>query len=230
MMKKNGFTLAEVLISLAIIGVVAAITLPSLILNVEKRKVGPSVMKAVNTLESATSLALQKYNVRKLTDIKTNGDTTQEERLLIGLALTDFTKLSPVPYQPKVGETLDGEPYATKDGIVFLDKAFDGIATEKGVQGAAYQINIDINGEKGPNKYGRDIFLLYVLDNGEVAPSGSYSLYKRYSQTGYWLESCKTFDKEDQEAKKEPPVDTKTCAGAIVDNGGRVLYNYDVIK
>ena len=36
-MKKNGFTLAEVLITLGIIGVVAAITLPTVIQNYQKQ-------------------------------------------------------------------------------------------------------------------------------------------------------------------------------------------------
>ena len=35
MMKKNGFTLAEVLITLAIIGVVATMTLPALMTNTQ---------------------------------------------------------------------------------------------------------------------------------------------------------------------------------------------------
>ena len=38
MMKKNGFTLAEVLITLAIIGVVATLTLPALMTNTQEQQ------------------------------------------------------------------------------------------------------------------------------------------------------------------------------------------------
>ena len=52
-MKKRGFTLAEVLITLGIIGVVAALTTPALINNSGQAKIGPSLAKFVNTMEVA---------------------------------------------------------------------------------------------------------------------------------------------------------------------------------
>ena len=62
-MKKNAFTLAEVLISLTIVGVVAAMTIPSLNNNIEKNKVGPAFAKAVNNIENANKLALEKVDL-----------------------------------------------------------------------------------------------------------------------------------------------------------------------
>ena len=50
-MKKLGFTLAEVLITLAIIGVIAAITMPGLSHNVSKQQIGPALAKAVKAEE-----------------------------------------------------------------------------------------------------------------------------------------------------------------------------------
>ena len=47
-MKKKAFTLAEVLITLGIIGVVAAMTLPTVITNVQK-KVVENQLKVFNT-------------------------------------------------------------------------------------------------------------------------------------------------------------------------------------
>ena len=46
---KRGFTLAEVLITLGLIGVVAAITLPALNSDIRAQQIGPSLAKAVNT-------------------------------------------------------------------------------------------------------------------------------------------------------------------------------------
>ena len=51
--KRKGFTLAEVLITLGIIGVVAALTTPAIIENSQNAKIGPQVAKIKTTLETA---------------------------------------------------------------------------------------------------------------------------------------------------------------------------------
>ncbi len=52
-MKKQGFTLAEILITLGIVGVVAALTAPALMQNAGSAQVGPKLAKAVSTFELA---------------------------------------------------------------------------------------------------------------------------------------------------------------------------------
>ena len=56
-MKKNGFTLAEVLITLAIIGVVASLTLPSLMTNTAEQQAVTAFRKAVNTLSEVGQMS-----------------------------------------------------------------------------------------------------------------------------------------------------------------------------
>ena len=56
MMKKNGFTLAEVLITLAIIGVVASLTLPSLMSNTQEQQAVTAFKKAMNTLNEVAQM------------------------------------------------------------------------------------------------------------------------------------------------------------------------------
>ena len=56
MMKKNGFTLAEVLITLAIIGVVATMTLPALMTNTGEQQAKTGLKKMVNTLTEAAQM------------------------------------------------------------------------------------------------------------------------------------------------------------------------------
>ena len=59
MMKKNfGFTLAEVLITLAIIGVVAAMTLPTLVNKYQDRVNETRYKKAVSMLSQAVQLSM----------------------------------------------------------------------------------------------------------------------------------------------------------------------------
>lgn len=58
-MKKNGFTLAEVLISLSIIGIVAALTTPSLIQDVSNARLGPTLAKFKSSIENANRAIMQ---------------------------------------------------------------------------------------------------------------------------------------------------------------------------
>lgn len=53
---KKGFTLAEVLITLGIIGIVAALTLPSLIVNYQKRIVVTRLQKFTSSMKQAHNL------------------------------------------------------------------------------------------------------------------------------------------------------------------------------
>ena len=55
-MKKKAFTLAEVLITLAIIGVVAAIAIPSVVSNSQQQEFKTGLRKAVSVLNSAITM------------------------------------------------------------------------------------------------------------------------------------------------------------------------------
>ncbi|MDO5437562.1 MAG: type II secretion system protein [bacterium] len=55
-MKNYGFTLAEVLITLAIIGVVAAVSIPSVISNSQQQEFKTGLRKAVSVLNSAITM------------------------------------------------------------------------------------------------------------------------------------------------------------------------------
>ena len=55
---KKAFTLAEVLLTLAVIGVVAAMTLPSLIQNTQKQQYFTAFKKIYSDLSQATMLIM----------------------------------------------------------------------------------------------------------------------------------------------------------------------------
>lgn len=64
-MNKNGFTLAEVLITLGIIGIIAAITLPTIIGKYQKKAASSKLKKLFVTLENAIRLTeMQEANTR----------------------------------------------------------------------------------------------------------------------------------------------------------------------
>jgi len=63
MTKRFGFTLAEVLITLGIIGVVAAMTIPTLIANTNSAKFRSQFKKSISTLNQAGLMAQAQYDI-----------------------------------------------------------------------------------------------------------------------------------------------------------------------
>ena len=59
---KEGFTLAEVLITLGIIGVVAAMTIPNLMTNIQGIRVRAQLKKTISTLNQAVRLNVANYD------------------------------------------------------------------------------------------------------------------------------------------------------------------------
>ena len=77
-MKKFGFTLAEILISLGIIGVISALTMPTLFTNTSTAKIGPTLAKAVSAFEQANMMMLNDAEADSLEDagiLSPDGDT-----------------------------------------------------------------------------------------------------------------------------------------------------------
>ena len=65
-MTKKGFTLAEVLVTLGIIGIVAALTMPTLGRSASRAKIGPELSTAISTLENATQQFMNDYSANYL--------------------------------------------------------------------------------------------------------------------------------------------------------------------
>lgn len=92
-MKKNGFTLAEVLITLGIIGVVAALTAPALVQNTGSAQIGPKLAKASSTFELACENMLNDSGAAGLHAVLSGSDIeTQSESL--GNSLMNYMKIT----------------------------------------------------------------------------------------------------------------------------------------
>ncbi len=72
----NGFTLAEVLITLGIIGVVAAMTMPSLIANYQNKELLTRVKKTYSTFYNAVNLALAETGSSEITSVFDTSNTS----------------------------------------------------------------------------------------------------------------------------------------------------------
>ena len=169
-MKKNGFTLAEVLITLAIIGVVATLTLPALITNTGEQQAISSFKKGINTLTEAAQMSssIAGFDYSSLTvksDIANDTDTTQSlYGLLSGRASIDKTKSTATNLKTTAGNSTSNYVVFFRDGAA-LSFPQAALTSKKDSYGAAapsgqmqsdglpYGIAAlyDTNGVKGPN-------------------------------------------------------------------------------
>ncbi len=171
------FTLAEVLITLTIIGVVAAMTVPLLTANHKKIEYAAKLKKFYNTMTSAIEMAEMDYDAS--TDKWTftgNGD------IFFNTYLKDYIKYTKI-VTSKQSDTI---PFyltpkktsywaiSNKQPIVYLEDGtrmqliLDGTYTDsKTSKTKRYlRIGFDVNGDKEPNVINRDIFILSFAQKG----------------------------------------------------------------
>lgn len=219
---KKGFTLAEVLITMALIGVIAAMVLPALLSDTNKAKVGPSLAKMVNTLENANKLALVENSARSLDTICGNNYLACISEFLPGVAV-NFGKdgVNYTAYDLSTEAIAPTTGFNTNDGMTIYVTA--GPAAEalesapRQYYGRFYTVYVDISGvRKRPNAIGRDTFQLLVDLNGSVIPFGG-SAYQAYTagDSTLWQSDCN---------RGTTPSNGNACAGSIADNGWRVIY------
>ena len=184
MRKKIAFTLAEVLITLGIIGVVAALTLPTVINNYKKTQTITSLKKAYTILNEAMK--------RSVLD---NGDFKDWERG-IDIGIDAFYKKYWHPYfkiikvcnsydecgyksatpwryasnEPATALFSDRNyriPFLTSDGFLYSCSIASG-----SVDNSNFNVFVDINGPKGPNIMGIDFFVFEPTDRNIFMPKG----------------------------------------------------------
>jgi len=189
---KRAFTLAEVLITLAIIGIIAAITIPSIIANHQKRTLETQFAKVYRTINQVVQLAIAEHG-----DIST-WDWKNAEASMSALEMDDFVKKYLIPYLNVVkfcptdksvrgcfvdrdvkrpDGSLWSNPNTTSRPQVVLA---DGTAIQfylrnncLGKKGWCLSFDIDINGVKNPNALGKDFFYFAVYpQTNEFLPQG----------------------------------------------------------
>ena len=204
--RRFAFTLAEVLITLGIIGVVAALTIPNLIQNYQKKQWVSGLQKGYATLNQVFKTAMAEDLVSDVTQTELwNSIPADEggyrifwtgldyspfiEKLKQYLKVTKFCNPTETPLEdPCFGISyvnLDGNDdddffikarrlkIYTADGIVyyFRDLRDENVKAFGGILSGS--IDIDINGDAGPNQRGRDFFSVKLLKNGNVIFPGT---------------------------------------------------------
>ena len=164
-LRRAAFTLAEVLITLGIIGVVAALTLPTLIQNHQKQVYVTQLKKAYSTLtnvynELAAEQEVADWNQISCSDWYCLSDLLKHVKTIKSFEGCEEdwcnTYNSGIAGPTMVWGTSSG--FITADGALFVFTCGSYLDSD-------YTWIVDVNGyNKGPNKPGRDIFQ-FALEN-----------------------------------------------------------------
>ena len=182
---RKGFTLAEVLITLGIIGVVAAITIPTLVSKFQMKTFETAFKKQYSVFQNAINYTVLENGISEcylyfpsgMTSYQAKFDdcSALQESLVSILNLTPINHSSEYKYTPKNDVIANGgkfinincsgsiddystslnpfiDVYSTKDGAIVK------MSLKSGGYGTA--ILFDVNGLKGPNKWGYDVFYM----------------------------------------------------------------------
>ena len=178
---KKGFTLAEVLITLGIIGVVAAMTIPTLVSKSQQRQHVVSWRKAYSAL--AQGVRLMQADEATPDDFVTSFNTQGEREFAYLTALSHYMKLGKICHEGKaVEEGCIPKDYPIKalNGL-YLGQSMAGLgggsSCSSTLDGAlicfdSYIVYIDVNGYSKPNVAGKDVFAALVdFDKYVVNPA-----------------------------------------------------------
>lgn len=191
---KSGFTLAEVLITLGIIGVVAAMTIPTLINNSQDRETVSKLKKDYTTLAQAFKLSINDNGSVDTWGLSSNWASQD--------AINIYNKLSPylkiikscgnstgcfaTNYKLLNGSNISQQSFDSDTGLAKFVLS-DGSAVAMGSYGDCTDYNgtsnmlkdlcgemyIDINGAKSPNIVGRDTFYFYINKDRGIVPAST---------------------------------------------------------
>lgn len=197
----HGFTLAEVLITIGIIGVVAAITLPTLMTKITNRVFESQFKKSVSILSQLSRYVQYEigectpYDYNGLNDELTNAiDTYMKDKLTIKTSVNNAYggKFKTYNYKDTTDNIhvscLRGETLITGDGTSYSFCKHNNYGN---------LISVDLNGPyKGPNAYGHDLFffnldrftceLISVSTVTKTCTEDEMKTDKTCQQTGYY--------------------------------------------
>lgn len=184
---KSAFTLAEVLVTLGIIGVVSAMTVPTLMQNYQRQSYVTQLHKVYNMFEQAGKMYLNEKNALNMTEA---GLTTQDERKnfmtknfrivnncgsVTDCFASDYKSLGGTAIaNPINAKNLNCYVIASGSSVCIGENKFPPLDDkDKDAEDLTYgnsiaSIFVDINGKAGPNLIGRDLFGMAIENDGVI--------------------------------------------------------------
>lgn len=165
----KGFTLAEVLITLGIIGIIAAITIPSLIKNTQETEYKIAYRKAY----SVATQAFLSANQQNLMVSRENATLPANKMANFAAFKSQFNVAKDCNSGDNsdcwaAGETFYTTPASSLPSFIDNSGMSWSMYTSAGWDGML----LDTNGFKKPNKYGYDRFYFFVFDSNNNGQNG----------------------------------------------------------
>lgn len=238
----HAFTLAEVLITLAIIGIVAALTIPTLIVNYQKREFASRLSQTFGVLSNAVKMAQVEYGDVATWDYQKNYGTTiapgetnneyvkqyAEKYFIPYLKISKnygWVKLKDANYTDY--KTKDGRTYSNNNKTYYIVELNNGASlffeynmgtTEIDDETTLYIsspiIFIDVNGKTEPNILGRDFFMYTLSANANKLQAGGYG-----NSRSTLLEKCR-------ENSEGSIYNNLNCAALVQIDGWKFADDY----
>ena len=167
----GAFTLAEVLVTLGIIGVVSAMTVPTLMQNYQRQSYVTQLHKVYNELNQAT---LRYQTDRNALNLKEAGLTSQAAAenfiennfKIVQKCGSNKTPCFASSYKKIAGTSSIGW-YTPRTNYIIASGTAIGVSYRP-VGDVLLELYVDTNGAKGPNITGRDIFAMFIYNNGII--------------------------------------------------------------
>ena len=178
--KRTAFTLAEVLITLGIIGIVACMTLPVLVSKYREHVTVNRLRQVYSLLKQAESMAVNEYgdiNTWDFIDLKTMaGIYPGLNTLVFDKYYKPYLKTAKCNYRATI-KAANGTPFITiENDYKYVCLPNGTVIYGNTLAGSGYTgtiVYVDLNGKKGPNVVGRDVFTFLI--NRPVYKSSDYN-------------------------------------------------------
>lgn len=202
-----GFTLAEVLITLSIIGIVASLTIPNMMANYQKHVYVTKLKKFYSVFQQglkgyAASMGCSTMSCTGLFD-NTNPDIADNFMKEIPKIFKVNKACAPVQDNCLAENVSTLNKEISSSMVLFYDyytfRTLDGLVFDINPRTCnAYQVNdsklknacgfttVDVNGNKKPNQLGRDVFVFYIGNDGVLYPEYGTEYVKASADGQYW--------------------------------------------
>ncbi len=171
--QRQAFTLAEVLITLGIIGIVSAITMPTLISNHKQQTYMTTLHKVYNETHQALTQLKTDKNVETLTEAGLNSNAALADWAKKYFKVQTDCGTSATPcfapsYKHLKGATVSDISFTSGASCFQLPSGASIRPYYKSEYEKKINLFVDTNGAKGPNILGRDAYLLGIYNNGTI--------------------------------------------------------------
>ena len=168
---KSAFTLAEVLIALVIIGVIAALTISTAINKMQREELRSQFKKAFGVISQTVQKMKVDYGNIIFNSTQDSASDFRNKFMKYFSVVCKDNCMDNSKYKNHANKNNDPEMqghlrncFTVHDGMIFC--------FSKGATSGTIYIDVDINGDKNPNRWGYDVFTFYISnENQSLMPS-----------------------------------------------------------